>query len=156
MIGKEFGKEYQLPAPRIYSTKSKGAQEAHEAIRPANLEMIPGAGSGLKDRGEIRLYDLIWKRTIASQMKEATLEQTSVDIEANTPRKEIFRANGQTVIFDGFIRVYTEGRDDDASDEIEGGLPKLEKEMALALEASSRSRSSTSPNRRRATPTPRS
>ncbi|HEY5220985.1 MAG TPA: type I DNA topoisomerase [Candidatus Paceibacterota bacterium] len=132
VIGREFGKEYQLAAPRIYSTKSKGAQEAHEAIRPANLEMIPGAG-GLKDRGEIRLYDLIWKRTIASQMKEATLEQTSVEIEANTPRHEIFRANGQTVIFDGFIRVYTEGRDDDASDEIEGGLPKLEKEMVLTL-----------------------
>jgi DNA topoisomerase-1 len=134
VIGREFGKEYQLPAPRIYSTKSKGAQEAHEAIRPANLEMISGAALGLKDRGEIRLYDLIWKRTIASQMKETTLEQTAVDIEANTPRREIFRANGQTVIFDGFIRVYTEGRDDDASDEIEGGLPKLEKEMALALE----------------------
>jgi DNA topoisomerase-1 len=133
VIGREFGKEYQLPAPRIYSTKSKGAQEAHEAIRPANLEMISGSAIGLKDRGEIRLYDLIWKRTIASQMKEATLEQTAVDIEANTPRHEIFRANGQTVVFDGFIRVYTEGRDDDASDEIEGGLPKLEKEMALTL-----------------------
>jgi DNA topoisomerase-1 len=133
VIGKEFGKEYQLPAPRIYSTKSKGAQEAHEAIRPANIEMIPGVGSGLKDRGEIRLYDLIWKRTIASQMKEAVLEQTSVDVEANTPRREIFRANGQTVVFDGFIRVYTEGKDDDVSDEIEGGLPKLEKEMALTL-----------------------
>jgi DNA topoisomerase-1 len=133
VIGKEFGKEYQLPAPRTYSTKSKGAQEAHEAIRPANLEMISGADIGLKDRGEIRLYDLIWKRTIASQMKEAILEQTSVDIEANTPHHELFRANGQTVVFDGFIRVYTEGRDDDTSDEIEGGLPKLEKEMALVL-----------------------
>jgi DNA topoisomerase-1 len=135
VIGREFGKEYQLAAPRIYSTKSKGAQEAHEAIRPANLEMISGMALSLKDRGEIRLYDLIWKRTIASQMKEAILEQTSVDIEASTPRHEIFRANGQTVIFDGFIRVYTEGRDDDASDEIEGGLPKLEKEMVLTLAA---------------------
>jgi DNA topoisomerase-1 len=133
VIGREFGKEYQLPAPRIYSTKSKGAQEAHEAIRPANLEMVSGTALGLKDRGEIRLYDLIWKRTIASQMKEAVLEQTAVDIEANTPRHEIFRATGQTVVFDGFIRVYTEGRDDDAEGEIEGGLPKLEKDMALTL-----------------------
>ncbi len=133
VIGREFGKEYQLPSPRIYSTKSKGAQEAHEAIRPANLEMISSVALGLKDRGEIRLYDLIWKRTIASQMKEAILEQTSVDIETDTPHHEIFRANGQTVTFDGFIRVYTEGRDDDASDEIEGGLPKLEKNMILAL-----------------------
>ncbi len=134
VIGKEFGKEYQLPSPRYYANRSKGAQEAHEAIRPANLEAVSGAAIGLKDRGESRLYDLIWKRTIASQMKEATLEQTSIDIEANTPRKEIFRANGQTVIFDGFIRVYTEGKDDDAEGEIEGGLPKLEKEMALSLE----------------------
>jgi DNA topoisomerase-1 len=134
VIGKEFGKEYQLPSPRYYSTKSKGAQEAHEAIRPTDLTAVSGAAIGLKDRGELRLYDLIWKRTVASQMKEAVLEQTSVDIEASTPRREMFRANGQTVVFDGFIRVYTEGRDDDASDEIEGGLPKLEKEMALALE----------------------
>jgi DNA topoisomerase-1 len=134
VIGREFGKEYQLPSPRYYANRSKGAQEAHEAIRPANLEAVSGNAIGLKDRGEIRLYDLIWKRTIASQMKEATLEQTSVDIEANTPRHEIFRANGQTVVFDGFIRVYTEGRDDDGEGEIEGGLPKLEKEMALALE----------------------
>ena len=134
VIEKEFGAAYRLPVPRYYANKSKGAQEAHEAIRPANLEKTSGADIGLKDRGEIRLYDLIWKRTIASQMKEATLEQTSVDIQADTPRKEIFRATGQTVVFDGFIRVYTEGRDDDASDEIEGGLPKLEKDMALALE----------------------
>lgn len=133
VIGKEFGKEYQLPAPRYYATKSKGAQEAHEAIRPANLEATSGGALGLKDRGEIRLYDLIWKRTVASQMKEATLEQTTIDIAADTPRRETFRANGQTVIFDGFIRVYTEGRDDDASGEIEGVLPKLEKDTKLTI-----------------------
>ena len=92
-------------------------------------------------------------------MKEATLEQTAVDIEANTPRKEMFRANGQTVIFDGFIRVYTEGRDDDANaTRSKAQLPKLEKEMALALASAEENpaASSTSPNRRRATPTPRS
>ena len=134
VIGTEFGKAYQLSAPRIYSTKSKGAQEAHEAIRPANLEAISAEALGLKDRGEIRLYDLIWKRTIASQMKEATLEQTAIDIEASTPRHEIFRANGQTVVFDGFIRVYTEGKDEESNGEIEGALPKLEKEMILTPE----------------------
>ena len=134
VIGTEFGKAYQLSAPRIYSTKSKGAQEAHEAIRPANLEAISAEALGLKDRGEIRLYDLIWKRTIASQMKEATLEQTAIDIEASTPRHEIFRANGQTVVFDGFIRVYTEGKDEESNGEIEGALPKLEKEMTLTPE----------------------
>ncbi len=131
VIGAEFGKAYQLDAPRRYATKSKGAQEAHEAIRPTNLA---STDPGLKDRGQQRLYDLIWKRTIASQMKEALLEQTSVDILADTAKQEMFRATGQTVKFDGFIRVYTEGRDDDASDDVEGRLPKLEKEMPLTLE----------------------
>ena len=111
--------------------------------------------SASKIETAIRLYDLIWKRTIASQMKEALLEQTAVDIEAETAQKEIFRANGQTVKFDGFIRVYTEGRDDDASDEIEGRLPKLEDRTA-AHARRNHCRSSISPNRRRATRTPRS
>jgi DNA topoisomerase-1 len=135
VIGEEFGKEYQLAEPRRYATKSKGAQEAHEAIRPTNLKLTSGKGLSASQRGADKLYDLIWKRTIASQMKEALLEQTSVDIEADTERKEIFRANGQTVKFDGFIRVYTEGKDDDAAtDEIEGKLPKLEVDTKLTLE----------------------
>lgn len=133
VIGEEFGKQYELPSPRYYANRSKGAQEAHEAIRPTNLAAVSGSAVGIKDRGELRLYDLIWKRTIASQMKEATLEQTAVDIEADTPRRETFRANGLRVVFDGFIRVYTEGRDDDANGEIDGALPKLEKETALTL-----------------------
>jgi DNA topoisomerase-1 len=125
VITEEFGANYALPEPRRYATKSKGAQEAHEAIRPTNLSAASAGSLGIKDRNGARLYDLIWKRTIASQMKEALLEQTAVDIEAETAQKETFRANGQTVKFDGFIRVYTEGRDDDASDEVEGKLPKL-------------------------------
>jgi DNA topoisomerase-1 len=133
VIGAEFGKQYQLESPRYYANRSKGAQEAHEAIRPTNLGAIAGENFSLKDRGEARLYDLIWKRTIASQMKEATLEQTSVDIAASTPGNEVFRATGQTVVFDGFIRAYTEGRDEDAEEEIEGVLPKLEKDMPLEL-----------------------
>ncbi len=141
VIGAEFGPQYQLGAPRYYANRSKGAQEAHEAIRPTNLGAIVGAADGkiaLKDRGEARLYELIWKRTIASQMKEATLEQTSVDIAASTPGREIFRATGQTVIFDGFIRAYTEGRDEDAEEELSGVLPKLDKNMALTLAEASR------------------
>ncbi len=156
VIGAEFGEEYRLPEPRRYATKSKGAQEAHEAIRPTNVAAVD---LHLKDRGQDRLYDLIWKRTIASQMKEAVLEQTSVDIaakreaqgaegEARSARRNessdarlaisatryaTFRATGQTVKFDGFIRVYTEGKDEDSSDEIEGKLPKLEKDMPLDL-----------------------
>ncbi len=133
VIGTEFGEQYRLESPRYYANRSKGAQEAHEAIRPTNLGAIVGENFSLKDRGEARLYDLIWKRTIASQMKEALLEQTSADIAANTPGGEIFRANGQTVVFDGFIRVYTEGKDDDANGEIEGTLPKIEKGLSLEL-----------------------
>jgi DNA topoisomerase-1 len=134
VIVKEFGEDYALPEPRRYATKSKGAQEAHEAIRPTNLAATSASSLGVKDRNGARLYDLISKRTIASQMKEALLEQIGVDIEAETAQKEIFRANGQTVKFDGFVRVYTEGRDDDASDDIEGRLPKLEAGQALAQE----------------------
>jgi DNA topoisomerase-1 len=134
VVTEEFGADYALSEPRRYATKSKGAQEAHEAIRPTNLAATSAGALGVKDRNSARLYDLIWKRTIASQMKEALLEQTAVDIEAETEQKEIFRANGQTVKFDGFIRVYTEGRDDDASDEIEGKLPKLETGQPLELE----------------------
>jgi DNA topoisomerase-1 len=87
-----------------------------------------------------KLYNLIWKRTVASQMKEALLEQTAVDIEAETERKEVFRANGQIVKFDGFIRAYTEGKDEgengeaNGSSEVEGQLPKLEKDQKLAAE----------------------
>jgi DNA topoisomerase-1 len=134
VITEEFGADYALPEPRRYATKSKGAQEAHEAIRPTNLAATSAHELGIKDRNSVRLYDLIWKRTTASQMKEALLEQTAVDIEAETAQKETFRANGQTVKFDGFIRVYTEGRDDDASDEVEGKLPKLEMDQPLSLE----------------------
>ena len=134
VITEEFGANYALLEPRRYSTKSKGAQEAHEAIRPTNLAAASAGSLGIKDRNGSRLYDLIWKRTIASQMKEALLEQTAVDIEAETVRKEMFRANGLLVKFDGFIRVYTEGRDDDASDDIEGKLPKLTVDQPLTQE----------------------
>lgn len=130
VITREFGAAYSLPSPRRYSTKSKGAQEAHEAIRPTNLEISSGKKLGLTDRGELRLYDLIWKRTIASQMKEALFEQTAVNIEASTPQKEIFRATGQIVKFDGFIRVYSEGKDEEGN-HIESQLPKLNLAMPL-------------------------
>jgi DNA topoisomerase-1 len=132
VIASEFGTNYALETPRVYATKSKGAQEAHEAIRPTDLALqdVPAGGG---DRGAQRLYDLIWKRTIASQMKEATLEQTSVDITASTPKKEMFRANGQIVIFDGFIRAYTEGKDDE-NDEVEGQLPKLAESDGVTAE----------------------
>ena len=123
VIKSEFGEKYALSTPRSFTNKSKGAQEAHEAIRPTDLSKRIGSTLSLSDKGQQRLYDLIWKRTIASQMESATVEQTAADIE--TPDREfVFRANGQVIIFDGFIRVYTEGSDDQAEDE-ENTLPPL-------------------------------
>ncbi len=145
VIGSEFGEGYRLASPRYYANRSKGAQEAHEAIRPTNLAAIVGENFSLKDRGEARLYDLIWKRTIASQMKEAVLEQTSADIAADIPEGAMFRANGQTVVFDGFIRVYTEGKDDDAGAETEGTLPKLAEGTAISLAAAAEGKGNPSP-----------
>src|SRR3989338_3241232 len=139
VIKSEFGDKYSLDTPRYYTNKSKGAQEAHEAIRPTDLSKLPQDFKvGASDKGQARLYDLIWKRTIASQMQHAVFDQTAVDIAAtnsalSTKHLALFRANGQIVKFDGFIRAYTEGTDEKAEDEIEGALPELSVEEKLKL-----------------------
>lgn len=131
VIAAEFGGQYRLDTPRHYTNKAKGAQEAHEAIRPTDLSLLPqNFKVGVADKGHGRLYDLIWKRTIASQMQHAVFDQTSVDI---TAKQYTFRANGQVVKFDGFIRAYTEGQDEKTEDEIEGVLPELSAEEKLKL-----------------------
>jgi DNA topoisomerase-1 len=119
----EFGSNYALPEPRHFTNKSKGAQEAHEAIRPTDLSKTPAAMRSELDRSQGRLYDLIWKRTLACQMAHAVFDQTAVDIAAAAGH--IFRATGQVIKFDGFIRAYTEGTDETPEDEIEGVLPEL-------------------------------
>jgi DNA topoisomerase-1 len=137
----EFGREYCLATPRHYTNKSKGAQEAHEAIRPTDLSLLPqNFKVGAADKGHSRLYDLIWKRTIASQMQQAVFDQTAVDILASVKDKGLtikdtatFRANGQVIKFDGFIRAYTEGSDETLEDEIEGVLPDLTTAEKLQL-----------------------
>lgn len=131
VITKEFGKNYSLEHPRYYANKSKGAQEAHEAIRPTDLSNLPAMIAKQLERSQQRVYDLIWKRTIASQMAQAVFDQTTVDITAGP--KNLFRATGQVVKFDGFIRAYTEGQDEKAEDEIEGVLPELTVGEALQL-----------------------
>lgn len=136
VIATEFGKQYGLSEPRHYANKSKGAQEAHEAIRPTDLAKLPSHLKSGADKGAGRLYDLIWKRTLASQMQQAIFDQTAVDIAAGpqaTPNKYTFRANGQVVKFDGFIRAYTEGTDEKSEDEIEGALPELSESKILQL-----------------------
>lgn len=116
-ISNYYGKEFSKP--RNYNTKSKGAQEAHEAIRPTDMSRH----SVDLERDQARLYDLIWKRTIASQMSDAELERTNVKINANN-HSEIFQATGEVIKFEGFLKVYLEGNDED-DEEQEGMLPQL-------------------------------
>lgn len=118
--GKEFSK------PRNYNTKSKGAQEAHEAIRPTDMSRHTVD----IDRDQARLYDLIWKRTLASQMSDAQLERTNVKIEAST-HNDLFIATGEVIKFEGFLKVYLEGHDDD-EEEQEGMLPSMKVNEKLA------------------------
>jgi DNA topoisomerase-1 len=136
VIAAEFGKQYGLSEPRTFANKSKGAQEAHEAIRPTDLSLFSDHLKAKTEPRAIKLYDLIWKRTIACQMQQAIFDQTGVDIAAGpsaTPSKYTFRANGQVVKFDGFIRAYTEGTDETSEDEIEGALPNLTEAEILDL-----------------------
>jgi DNA topoisomerase-1 len=107
-VEEKYGAEYLSPEPRRYSTKSKGAQEAHEAIRPAGSSFRTPQETGLKDR-EFRLYDLIWKRTVATQMAEA--RQTSITVQIQVEDAG-FRASGKRIDFPGFFRAYVEGSDD--------------------------------------------
>ncbi len=116
-ITKSYGAKFSKP--RTFTNKSKGAQEAHEAIRPTDMSRH----TVNIDRDQARLYDLIWKRTLASQMSDAELERTNVKIEANN-HNEIFITSGEVIKFEGFLKVYLEGNDDD-DEEQEGMLPAL-------------------------------
>jgi DNA topoisomerase I len=126
-IETQFGKQYL--ETRHYKTKSKGAQEAHEAIRPTYMENSTVAGSAQ----EKRLYELIWKRTIASQMADAALEKTTIKVK-NTNTENIFVATGEVIRFDGFLKVYMESSDDEESEEGKGLLPPLKENDPLGVE----------------------
>lgn len=129
-----YGKDYLSPQPRQYATKSRNAQEAHEAIRPAGREMRTADTLGLAGR-EKQLYDLIWKRTVASQMAEARLKFVTATIESELAGGDTatFRATGRTTVFPGFFRAYVEGSDDPdaALEEREQPLPELAEGDAL-------------------------
>jgi DNA topoisomerase-1 len=120
-IKARFGANYLPDSPRMYKNKAKNAQEAHECIRPTDMAMGPEK-LRISDTDQARLYDLIWKRTIASQMAAARLERTTVDV-ASPDGQVGLRATGQVVLFDGFLKVYDEGRDDE--DEEGGRLPQI-------------------------------
>jgi len=113
VIGKEFGDRYVPDAPRKYSVKAKNAQEAHEAVRPTDMGRLPKMVARHLEPEQAKLYDLIWTRTMASQMESAELERTTVDVTAKVgPRTIDLRATGQVVKFDGFLALYQEGKDD--------------------------------------------
>ncbi|WP_036258305.1 type I DNA topoisomerase [Methylocapsa aurea] len=134
VIGQEFGAAYVPKAPRKYTVKAKNAQEAHEAIRPTDLTRLPKHVLRALEPDQARLYELIWKRTIASQMESAELERTTVDILAQAgDRKLDLRATGQVIRFDGFLKLYQEGRDDE-EDEEGGRLPEMAKDEILEKE----------------------
>jgi DNA topoisomerase-1 len=120
-IGRNYGKEYLPDVPRRYTSKAKNAQEAHEAIRPTDFSRRPGDVSMEPDMA--RLYELIWKRAVASQMEAAQIERTTVEIPSSDGRVAL-RATGQVIKFDGFLKLYQEGKDE--SDEEDGGrLPAM-------------------------------
>ncbi|CUH64207.1 DNA topoisomerase 1 [Thalassovita gelatinovora] len=122
-IETRYGKDYVPSSPRIYKNKAKNAQEAHECIRPTDMSRDPGQLAKL-ETDQRRLYDLVWKRTISCQMEAARLERTTVDIGSNDGQI-VMRATGQVVLFDGFLRVYEEGRDDVVVDEDDNRLPQI-------------------------------
>jgi len=127
VIEAEYGTEYSKT--RNFKTKTKGAQEAHEAIRPTyiNTKSISG------NKQEQRLYELIWKRTVASQMSEALIEKTTIDISAST-LKELFTATGEVIKFEGFLKIYFESSDDENEEQTKGLLPPVSKGDTLEME----------------------
>jgi DNA topoisomerase-1 len=130
LIAKEFGDRYLPNSPRVYRSPAKNAQEAHEAIRPTDLARKPGDVARHLDSDHRRLYELIWKRTIASQMESAVLDQVAVDIADPSVRLGL-HATGTTIAFDGFLKLYQEDRDDASEDEENRRLPAMREKERL-------------------------
>ena len=126
-VVKNFGEAYANP--KNFSTKAKGAQQAHEAVRPTNFDMSP---DNIKDYDQKRLYQLILNRTLASQMKPAELEKTNIKISSSN-RSELFTANGEVIKFDGFLKLYQVSKDDDSAED-DGILPRFNEDEILNLE----------------------
>jgi DNA topoisomerase-1 len=145
-IGKEFGDNYLPEKPRFYSVKAKNAQEAHEAIRPTDFFRTPSSVRQYLDADQARLYELIWKRAIASQMNAAEIERTTVEIEAvNGARTANLRAVGSVIRFDGFIAAYTDQKEEDQEDEENRRLPEIREGERLVRERIEATQHSTEP-----------
>jgi len=136
VIEAEYGKEYSLSKPRAYKSKAKGAQEAHEAIRPVDLSLKPSDIKAFVENSQYKLYSLIWKRTLATQMAAAQIANTTYKILAGKDKEFEFQTKGQRIIFPGFMRAYTEGSDnpEGALDSTEKILPTIKVGTILNLE----------------------
>jgi DNA topoisomerase-1 len=133
VIEGDYGRDYVPSAPRRYQTKTKNAQEAHEAIRPTDLFRRPSETKRFLDQDQAKLYELIWLRSVASQMESAELERTTAEIDANVGGRRLeLRATGTVVKFDGFLALYQEGRDEDPEDEDSRRLPQMSAAERLA------------------------
>jgi DNA topoisomerase-1 len=133
VIESDYGRDYVPSAPRRYQTKTKNAQEAHEAIRPTDLFRRPSETKRFLDQDQAKLYELIWLRSVASQMESAELERTTAEIDANVSGRRLeLRATGTVVKFDGFLALYQEGRDEDPEDEDSRRLPQMSAAERLA------------------------
>lgn len=135
-IGQHIGEDYVPAQPRFYSSKAKNAQEAHEAIRPTDVSRTPSSVASHLTPDQRRLYELVWKRAVASQMESAALDQVAVDI-AGPSGQTVLRANGSIITFDGFLRLYTEGRDDSdkPADDDSRMLPPMKEKDPLKRES---------------------
>ena len=135
-IEADYGRNYVPAAPRRYQTKTKNAQEAHEAIRPTDVARSPQDAKRFLDQDQAKLYELIWLRSVASQMESAELERTTAEIDANVAGRRLdLRATGTVVKFDGFLTLYQEGRDEDPEDEEARRLPQMAAGERLAKKA---------------------
>ena len=133
VINNEFGEAYLPDSPRVYTSKAKNAQEAHEAIRPTDLARLPKHVAARLDDDQRRLYELVWNRTVASQMESVQLERTTIEMEANDAPIGL-RATGSVIVFDGFLRLYQEGRDEPDDAEEGNRLPKVARGDKLGTE----------------------
>lgn len=130
VVTSQYGKEFTLSEPKKYTSRAKGAQEAHEAIRPTDLSRLPSSLEAFLDKGQMKIYELIWKRTIASQMQPAVFDQTTIETVAHGKDDHHmygFRSSGQVIKFEGFLRAYTEEKDEDDKEEDSSQvLPEVE------------------------------
>ena len=141
LVQQDYGKAYSLAEARRDKTRSRNAQEAHEAVRPTSVFRTPQRVAAVLERDQLRLYTLIWQRTVATQMADARFDQVGIDIEALAPAgvggseqtRYGLRATGQTLTFDGFLKLYREGRDDEPDEDAEAALPVVTAEQLLRM-----------------------